>query len=178
MSGLTDEEQRYGQVLAQAIAEDVRDHPPGSSVVRVVIRWFQAEDPTYFWVHALGVEDQAEVDPEDAWYPLEWPNVAEEEARSERLGGHKSLQLAGEALRVQYQDAEDDSDGEWGPSPGTVEAARRLPGALREAEVELEEHFAASAAHFEGWGSRAVLHAVASRKVLKALAARDELPDD
>lgn len=178
MSGLTDEEQRYAQAFAQAIAEDVRDHPPGSSLVRVVIRWFEAEDPTYFGVHALGLEDQADVDPEDAWHPLEWPNVAEEEERTERLGGHRSLQQAAEALKAQYLDAEDDRGSEWGPSPGTLAAVRRLPGALREAEVGLEAHFAASAGHSDGRGCRDVLHAVASRKVLKALAARDELPDD
>lgn len=174
---MTEQEQQYAEAFAQAIAEDVRAYPPGSSVVRVVVRWFQSDDPTWFAIHVLGAEDQAVVDPENAWHPLEWPNVAEEEERTERLGGHRSLIQSAEVLRVQYRE-----DGSWpagdpGPSPATVAAVRALSDALRDADVSLEPHFAASASHADGWGSLAVLQAVAAPEVLAALRSRDELPD-
>ena len=174
---MNEQEVRYAEVFAEAIAEDVRAYPPGSSLVRILIRWFEANDPTYFAVHALGVEDQAAVDPEDAWHPLEWPNVAEEEERTERLGGHRLLIQAAEHLRTHYA-ATAAEDRDPGPSPATVETVRRLPAALRAAGVPLEEHFAASASQSEGSGSLAVLEAVAPAGALAALRARDELPDD
>lgn len=174
---MLEDELRYAEAFSQAIAEDIRSHPPGSSLVRVVVRWSDAGDPSHFAVHALGVEDQADVDPEDAWHPLEWPNAAEEEERTERLGGHRQLIQAAEALRTRY--AEDDAPGGGDqPSPATVEAVRRLPGALREADVPLAPHFAASAGHLERGGCLAVLEEVGSPEAIAALRARDELPDD
>jgi hypothetical protein len=71
---------------------------------------------------------------------------------------------------------------EWGdqlsPSPAVIETIRRLPEALRAAGVKLEDEFAASAAHFEGYGALAVLKATAYPGTISALDARGELPEE
>jgi hypothetical protein len=175
---VTSEEQEYAASFARAIAEDVSAHPPAGPLVRVVIRWFEEDDPLYFTVHVLGSDDRADVPPEDAWYPLEWPNVDQEMERTDRLAEHSAVRQAGEALRTAYEagTSEHAEDGDWAPSQATVEVVRRLPDELQAAGVRLDEEFAASAAHFEGWGALAVLQEVADTRLLAALEARGELP--
>jgi hypothetical protein len=177
---VTPEENEYAGALARAIAEDVAAHPPGGDLVRVVLRWFEQDDPLYFTVHALGTEEAGELPTEDAWLPLEWPNADAEMERSDRLTEHPDVQRTGEALKATYEPASEDeeAEGEWGPSPATVEVVRRLPEALAAAGVTLADDFAASAAHFEGWGALAVLEEVADPDVLAVLDERDELPID
>jgi hypothetical protein len=173
---VTPEERDYAEAFARAIAEDLRAHPPGGPVVRVVVRWFEEDDPLYFTVHALGIEERAEIPPEDAWYPLEWPNVDREMERTDRLSEAPAVISAGEALKARYETAGDDDEGEWEPSAATVEVVRALPAALQAAGVPLDQEFAASAAHFEGWGALRVLQDVGDPRVLGALEARGELP--
>jgi hypothetical protein len=175
---MTPLEDAYAAALAAAIAADIRDDPPEGPLVRVVLRWFEENDPLYFTVHALGAEERDAVPAEDAWYPLEWPNADRELDRGERLAEDADVKRTGAALAAHYEQHEDDESGEWGPSPATVEVVRRLPDALRSAGLELTDDFAASAAHFEGWGARAVLKQVADRRLLRALKKRGELPEE
>lgn len=165
----------YAASLARAIAEDLRVHPPAGVLVRLVIRWFEPDDPLYFTVHALGSQERADVRPEDAWYPLEWPNVDREFERTDRLTEHPGVRQAGKALEATYgvgtcAQVEVDAPG---PSPATVDVVRRLADELQAAEVPLDDEFAASAAHFEGSGALAVLQDLTAPHVLEA---RGELP--
>jgi hypothetical protein len=176
---VTSEEQTYAAVLAGAIAADLSANPARGALLRLVVRWFEPDDPLYFTVHALGADEP--VEPPAAWYPLEWPEVERELDRTARLSGDADVLAAGAALRPQYEEAADDADdedGEPAASPATVELVRRLPAALRAAGVALDERFAVTAAHSEGSGALAVLRSVASPQLLSALAARDELPEE
>ena len=175
---MTPLEGEYAAAVASAIAADIRDEPPEGPLVRVVLRWFEENDPLYFTVHALGAEERDAMPAEDAWYPLEWPNEDREIDRGERVAQDPDVKRAGEALAAHYEQQEADESGEWGPSPATVEVVRRLPDALRLAGVELTDDFAASAAHFEGWGARAVLEQVADGRLLGVLEERGELPEE
>ena len=177
------EEQQFADSFARAVAEDIRAHPAGGPLVRVVVRWDEETEPMHFTVHALGADEADEVAAEDAWYPLEWPNIDHEMERVDRLADDPILQRAADELKVQYEDRgehedEDAAAGEWGSgaSPAVVEAVRALPEALREAGVPLDEEFVATASHFEGWGALKVLEETADPDVLSALEERDELP--
>jgi hypothetical protein len=178
-----EEEQQFAEAFSRALAEDIKAHPTPGPLVRVVVRWEEEADPLNFTIHALGADERDEVPAEDAWYPLEWPNLDHEMERGDRLAGDPLLQRAGEALQAQYADRgeepeEGEASGEWGhhASPGLVEALRQLPDALRETGVPLDEDFAATASHFEGWGTLKVLEETADPDVLATLEAADELP--
>ncbi len=178
---MIDEEERFAAELARAVAEDVRAHAPGGELVRIIVRWFEAADPLYFTVHALGEDEAQEVPADDAWYPLEWPNLDDELERSERVAEDPGVVEAGEALAAAYAEAEEEAEepeeaGEWTPSLAIVEAVRLMADALRGAGVPLAERFAASAAHSEGWGVLKVLEATADSDALHALEEQDELP--
>lgn len=172
------EEERFAAELARAVAEDVRAQPPGGDLVRIILRWFEAADPLYFTVHALGEDEAQEVPADDAWYPLEWPNLDDELERSERVAEDPGVVETGEALAAAYAEAEEEPEetGEWTPSLAIVEAVRLMADALRGAGVSLAERFAASAAHSEGWGVLKVLEATADSDALHALEEQDELP--
>jgi hypothetical protein len=174
------EEERFAAELARAIADDVHAQPPGGDLVRIVLRWFEAADPLYFTVHALGEVEAREVPTDDAWYPLEWPNVDDELERTERVAEDPGVQEAGEALAAVYAETADEVEqaGEWTPSEAIVESVRLLADALRAAGVPLAERFAASAAHSEGWGVLKVLEATADGDVLHLLEEEDELPHE
>ena len=177
------EEERFAAEVARAVAEDVRAHAPAGELVRIIVRWFEAADPLYFTVHALGEDEAQEVPADDAWYPLEWPNLDDELERSERVAEDPGVVEAGEALAAAYADAEEEEpqpqeDGEWTPSLAIVEAVRLMADALRGAGVPLAERFAASAAHSEGWGVLKVLEATADSDALHALEEQDELPHE
>jgi hypothetical protein len=177
------EEQQFADAFARAVAEDIRAHPAGGPLVRVVVRWEEETEPLHFTVHALGADEHDEVAAEDAWYPLEWPNLDHEMERTDRLADDPVLQRAGDEVKAQYADRgevedADEASGEWGhgASPAVVEAVRALPEALREAGVALDDEFVATASHFEGWGALKVLEETADPDVLAALEERDELP--
>jgi hypothetical protein len=104
--------------------------------------------------------------------------VDQEMERTDRLAEHSAVRQAGEVLKTAYDagTSEQSEDGDWAASPATVEVVRRLPDELQTAGVRLDEEFAASAAHFEGWGALAVLQEVADPHLLAALEAREELP--
>ena len=149
------EEQHFAEAFAGAVAEDVRAHPAGGPLVRVVVRWEDETQPMHFTVHALGADETDEVAAEDAWYPLQWPNLDHEMERGDRLADDPVLQRAADELKTQYEDRgeepeEDAASGEWGhhASPAMVEAVRLLPDALREAGVPLDDEFVATASHF------------------------------
>ena len=176
------EEQQFADTFARAVAEDIRAHPAGGRLVRVVVRWEQETEPLNFTLHALGEDEAEDVAPEDAWYPLEWPNLDHEMERGDRLADDPILQRAGQELQTQYADSGEpegeEAAGEWGhgASPAIVEAVRALPEALRDAGVPLQEEFVATASHFEGWGALKVRAETADPDVLAALEERDELP--
>ena len=183
LAGVIEEEQQFADAFSRAVAEDIRAHPAGGPLVRVIVRWEEEADPLHFTIHALGADEAEEVAPEDAWYPLEWPNLDHEMERGDRLVDDPMLQRAGDALKAQYADRDEEPEegeaaGEWGhhASPGLVEAVRMLPEALREAGVQLDDEFVATATHFEGWGALKVLEETADPDVLAALEERDELP--
>ena len=123
---MIDEEERFATELARAIAEDVRAHPPGGDLVRIVVRWAEAADPLYFTVHALGEDEAQEVPADDAWYPLEWPSVDDELERTERVSEDPGVQEAGEALAAVYAESDEETEetGEWTPSEAIVEAVQ------------------------------------------------------
>jgi hypothetical protein len=123
--------------------------------------------------------------PADAWHPLEWPNADAEMERTDRVAADAEVQRTGAPLADRYDDdpALQDDVEEWGDelegSPAVIETVRRrLPDAFRTAGVELGDGFAASAAHFEGYGALAALQATASPDTIAALDARGELPED
>src|SRR4051812_38119048 len=170
------EEKEYAATFARAIAEDVLAHPPRGPVVRIVLRWAEEDDPLYFTVHVLGADERAGVAPGDAWLPLAWPDLDRELDRSDRLAEHAGLRRIGTRLKARYDMADVDDDAEWAPSAATVGVVKQLPAALRTAGVPLDPDFAATAAHFEGWGALAVLEEVADPALLAALEARGERP--
>lgn len=176
------EERRFADAFAREIAADVKKHGPDRPLVRAVIRWFEPQDPLYFTVHVLTARDRADVPPENAWYPLEWPNVDEEMRRTERLAANRAIDEAGRPLAGRYEsDPALHEDGEASgelpaPSRAVLETVRRLPGALRDAGVALHDELAVSAANFEGFGAGSVLRQTAQPGVIAALDARGELP--
>lgn len=171
------QEARFAIALVEAVVDDLRRNPPAGAVVRVVIRWFEADDPAYFTLHVLGSAERAAVCAEDAWYPLEWSNVEREMERTHRVAGVPAVVSAGDELQEHYRSHPDDG-GNWEPSAAIREAVRRLPEALRSAEIPTDPELAVSAAHFEGWGALAVLEDVAAPELIAALEARGELPDE
>lgn len=171
------EEAKFASALVEAVVDDLRRNPPAGAVIRVVIRWFEADDPAYFTLHVLGSDERAGVPADDAWYPLEWPNVEREMQRTDRVAEAPAVARAGEELEQYYQSHSDDGDDEE-PSAAIQEAVRRLPEALLSAEIPTEAELAVSAAHFEGWGALAVLRKVAGPDLIAALEARGELPDE
>jgi hypothetical protein len=168
----TTAEQRFATTMAHAIAVDVRDHPPAGPVVRAVLRWFEEDDPLYFTVHVLGADERAAVSPQDAWDPLEWPNVDRELERADRIEKDSDLKVAAAALALQ----DDDLDPGELPAPAILAAIRALPDAFRAAGVPVTEDLAVTGSHFEGWGMLAVFRAFGATSVLAALEARGELP--
>lgn len=173
------EEQQFADAFARAVAEDVHAHPPAGPLARLVVRWEEDTEPMSFTVHALGADELDEVAAEDAWYPLEWPNLDHEMERGDRLADDPVLQRTADELKAQYADREEQEEeaaGSLGASPAVVEAVRALPEALREAGVALADDFVATASHFEGWGALKVLEETADPDVLAALEERDELP--
>lgn len=82
---MTSAEEQYATELASAIVASLRERPVSGPLVRVSIRWF--EGPDYLTIHALGADDEQEVDADDAWYPLEWPNVDAEIGRADLVLG-------------------------------------------------------------------------------------------
>jgi hypothetical protein len=62
--------------------------------------------------------------------------------------------------------------------PGVYHALRRLPNYLDAAGVPRDPHFAAAAAHFEGWGCLHALEHTAGAGLFVELRARDMLPAD
>lgn len=130
-------------------------------------------------IHALGTDEESDVGPGDAWYPLEWPNVDRELPRAERILDEPAVQAAGAALAGEYADIADWDDGEWRASPALIEVARRGRDGLRAAGVDCGDHMLLLAAHFEGGGASHVLEQInPPRAVVAALAQRDELPED
>jgi hypothetical protein len=175
---VTTEENDFVAAFVAAIVGDVSERPTPGPLARIVVRWFDADDPLYFTIHALGADERDDVSSGDAWYPLEWPNAERELVRADRISGQPGVASAGAALRPQYEAAADerDDDAELGPSPAILAAVRALPAALGDAGVAVEPDLAISAAHFEGYGALEVLEAVADAELLEALSARDELP--
>lgn len=182
---MTDEEQEFATKLAEAIAGDLHDHPAEGALVRIVVRWEDEGHPLELTVHALGADEREEIEAEWAWNPMEWPDVDRELERVDRVLGFPGLQQAGEALKAQHDAEPDEADEPRSPLDGdeplstpvaVVEAVRELTDALLAVDVSLADDFAATAAHYEGWGALKVLEEVAEDDVLATLEAQDELP--
>ena len=170
---MTLEEEAFATALARAFVSDIEAHPPRGALARVVVRWFTWDDPLYFTLHAFGEHDEAAAGNE--WYPLTWSNVDAELQRADRVREDPEVQRTGEALQAAYEDDEDLAEEPVGsPSPPVLDVVRRLPTALE--ALPRMPHFAAAAAHFEGYGPEYVLRTVASPELKAQLAARDEFP--
>ena len=166
------EEETYASAMTRAIAADIAAHPPNGELVRVILRWFAWDDPLEsLTLHVLGTED----DPEgEAWYTLEWSNLDEELAQTQRVTDDPAVQRAAEALGAFYAEREDEIPDEHPASPAIKAVIQRLPDAL--AAIPRVSYFAATASHFEGYGIVDAL--VATPEAIAALEARDELPPD
>ena len=140
---------RYAESLATAIVRSLLAQPPPGMPTRVVIRWF--EGPSYLTIHALGTDEEGSVSPDDAWYPLEWPNEPREIDRVDAILQDEDVAAAAAALESELGD-----DGwAWGeaqPQP-LVAAAALVCERLRSEGVPLPDHFAVGVCHFEGWGA-------------------------
>jgi hypothetical protein len=169
---VTTVEDRYAEALAAAIAADLKENPPPGSLVRVVIRWF--DGPLYLTIHALGTEQEDDVEPDAAWEPLEWENSDEEINRADRIVDLPEVKAAGEALATSLEDES------WPWEPGSapaelVEAARRLRAAC-ERSLPLAPHFAVGVAHFEAFGVEASVRQANPAETWDLLAERDLTP--
>ena len=179
MTDLTPVDESYVSALLDALSRDLVEHPVPGRLARVVVRWHQNAEPLYLTIHALGTDEESDVEPGNAWYPLEWPNVDREMPRAERILDDPALQAPGAALADQYADIADWDGGEWRASPALIEVARRGREAVTSAGVESADHLLVLAANFEGGGASHVLEEIdPPRTVVAVLAERDELPED
>jgi hypothetical protein len=184
-------ERRYVDALLGALVRDLRDHPVPGRLARVVVRWFEASDPLYLTIHALGTDQESAVAggrrrwggrlrrrPGDAWLPLEWDNVDEEMERTDRVLSDPAVQAAGRAVAELHGERPDLADGEFRAPPALVELARRARDAFRAADIEVAEHMLLLPSHFEGEGARQVMQQIEPPEaVLAALRARGAVPD-
>jgi hypothetical protein len=168
---MSPEEEAYASALTRAIAADIAAHPPNGELVRFVLRWFLWDDPLHIMLHVLGSDDDDQGEP---WYPLEWSNLDEELARTDRVTSDPDVHRAAKALGPYYAERKDEIPDEHPASPAIKAVIRRLPDAI--ASVPSVAHFAATASHFEAYGMLDTL--VASAHALAELEARDELPPD
>jgi hypothetical protein len=174
---LTDEGRAYAALVADAIARDVVEHGPAGPPRRVVVRWFWSGDPAYLTIHVLGDRDEQPA-PDDAWYPLEWPNAERELERTDRVLERPEIQRAAETLTATFpRDADGEVDGE-AHLPAVFEIVRLVPAALTAAGLALADRFAVSAAHFEGWGALDGIQAFASPELQGALEEHGEMPTE
>ena len=170
---MTAAEQEYADALARAIVQSVKvDSPPGD-LVRIIIRWF--EGPDYLTVHALGSDEEGEVAPGDAWYPLEWRNEDREINRIDTVMEDARLARAVESLATELGE-----DGwSWDEQPAALIAAgseiRRL---VEEARLPVAAHFAIGVCHFEGWGATESVPRANPQAVVAALHGRGLAPEE
>ncbi len=172
---MSKEPDQYPTALAQAIADDLLQHPVSGDLARVVIRWF--DGPLYLTIHALGTDDETGVSPEDAWYPLVWPNLDAEIARADRILAQPPVAATGASVEATL----DEGSWDWeldAPPGDLVAAASQVPDALRRAGVPLAEHLAVGVTHFEGWGAEASVPLANEPSVVQALEQRGLLPDE
>ncbi len=100
-------EGRYVEALLGALVQDLREHPVRGQLARVVVRWFEARDPLYLTIHALGTDQEPAAQGRlrrwigsrrgrrDAWLALEWDNVDEEMERTGRVLSDPAVRAAG-----------------------------------------------------------------------------------
>lgn len=169
---LNDEGRAYAALVADAIARDVAEHGPAGPLRRIVVRWFWSGDPAYLTIHVLGDGDEQPA-LDDAWYPLEWPNVERELERTDRVLDRPEIQGAAETLQATFPEGDAEAH-----VPAVEEIVRSLPAALAAAGLELADRFAVSAAHFEGWGALDAIVGVSSPELLAALEAHGEMPTE
>lgn len=115
---------------------------------------------------------------DDSWFPLEWANVERELERTDRVLERPEVQRAAETPTATFPlgaDGEVDAEAHL---PAVVEIVRLFPAALAAAGLELADRFAASAAHFEGWGALDVIDGLASPELRAALEAHGEMPTE
>ncbi len=170
-------EDAYVDALLRALIRDLQEHPVPGALARVVIRWFEANDPLYLTIHALGAEQESGVLAGDEWYPLEWENVDEEMERVDRVLADSAVQATAPAVAKLYDDRDELVDGEWQAPPTLVEVARRAREAFIAAGIDVTDHMLLLVAHFEGEGALPVLRQINPPKsVIEALEQRDALP--
>lgn len=178
---LAELEDAFAAALANAIAADAAAHPVDGPLLRAIVRWFDVADPSYLTVHLLGAgEADDTTHGDEAWLPLEWTNADREFERTERLVDDAAWREAAARLVEPYEDMVSAGLGDEGPGFGVSraiwETIRQLPAAFERHGVELDPHFAATAAHFEAVGGLDVLRDTASPAALAALEAAGELP--
>jgi hypothetical protein len=176
---MTATEEAFVSALVGALVRDLGEHPVPGGVARIVIRWFEADDPLYLTVHVLGSDERDGVAAGDAWHPLEWDARDRELERTDRVVEDPAVQAAGAPLEEEYADPDDEVDDAYHASPALIEVARRLPGALREASIPVTDDVLALTSQFEGVGTLNALGRVdPPAAVVAALRERGELPDE
>jgi hypothetical protein len=99
--------------------------------------------------------------------------------RSDRVLGRPEVVAAAETLAATFpRDDDGEADNGYAHVTAVYEIVVQLPAALPAAGVGLDARFAASAAHFDGWGALDVLEETASPELLKALDEHGELPEE
>jgi hypothetical protein len=174
---LTDAGRAYAATLARALAEDIAAAGPAAPLRRVVIRWFWDGDPSYLTLHVLGAGDD-QPPPQDAWYPLEWANEERELERTDRVLARADVTQAAETLTASFPRDQNGAVDGYAHLSAVHELVRQLPAALSAIGIGLDQRFAVSAAHFEGWGALDVLEDTAAPALLEALADHGELPEE
>ncbi|MEV4420673.1 hypothetical protein AB0L40_11965 [Patulibacter sp. NPDC049589] len=174
---LPDDLRRYADAAGEIIAREFQEHPVAGALDRVVVRWFWDGPPTYVTVHGLGLDDPAP-DPFDAWSPLEWPNIAREDGRAERIWVAPEFVAASEGLAERFGRDEfgevtvlEATEGE-DHVPALIEGLRGLAGRLDALGVRRTPDLAVAVCHFEGWGWEDTLPQLNDPAVLSSLSAR------
>lgn len=184
-------EVRYVDALLAALVRDLEEHPVPGQLARVVVRWFEAAEPLYLTIHALGTEQESAVRGSrrrwggrrrrgegEAWLPLEWENLAEEMQRTDRVLSDPAVQAAGPAVAKLYEDLPQLVDDEYQAPPALTELARRAREAFAAAGIELAEHMLLLPSHFEGEGALQAFEQIEPpQAVVAALRARGALPE-
>ena len=170
---MTSAEEKYADALASSITSSLERDPVRGDLSRLIIRWF--EGPDYLTIHALGTEDERDVPNDDAWYPLEWPNVEHEIDRVDAVMQDETLTGAIEVLAAEV--GEDGWSWDEQPQP-LIATAQKVRELVESTGIPTASHFAVGVSHFEGWGAEDSVPRANPQATLAQLEEQDLLPDE